>query len=50
MTVFALSEELTFTTDKITRAGLLKAIEGITLAYDTLTYTYERPQIISQQD
>jgi len=44
ITVFALSAEPAFTTDKVTRADLLKAIEGITLAYDTLTYTYERPQ------
>ena len=50
ITVFALSAEPTFTTDKVTRAELLKAIEGITLAQDTLTYTYERPQTNSQQD
>ena len=43
ITVFALSTEPMFTTDKVTRADLLKAIEGITLAQATLTYTYERP-------
>ncbi|MCF7974976.1 MAG: aryl-sulfate sulfotransferase [Phycisphaerae bacterium] len=49
ITVFALSAEPTFTTDKVMRADLLKAIEGITLAQGTLTYTYERPQTNSPQ-
>jgi phosphatidylethanolamine-binding protein (PEBP) family uncharacterized protein len=44
ITVFALSEKPQFSADKVTRADLLAAIEGITLAEDTLTYTYERPQ------
>lgn len=50
ITVFALSAEPTFTTNKVTRADLLKAIEGITLAQGTLTYTYERPQTSNSQD
>ncbi|MCF7958335.1 MAG: aryl-sulfate sulfotransferase [Phycisphaerae bacterium] len=50
ITVFALSAEPTFTTNKVMRADLLKAIEGITLAQNTLTYTYERPKTENTQD
>jgi phosphatidylethanolamine-binding protein (PEBP) family uncharacterized protein len=42
ITMYALSAEPKFATDKVTRADLLKAIQGITLAESTLTYTYER--------
>ena len=42
LTVYALSAKPEFTTTKVYRADLLKAIEGITLGESTLTYTYER--------
>ncbi len=42
ITLYALSAEPKFDTDKVTRADLLKAIKGITLAETTLRYTYER--------
>ena len=42
ITVYALFGEPTFTDSKVTREVLLKAIEDITLAEDTLTFTYER--------
>jgi phosphatidylethanolamine-binding protein (PEBP) family uncharacterized protein len=42
ITLYALSEEPRFDTDKFTRIELLKAIKGITLAETTLSYTYER--------
>jgi len=42
ITMYALSAEPKFDTDKTTRADLLKAIKGITLAETTLSYTYER--------
>lgn len=41
ITVYALSEELKFDDVKVDRAELLKSIKGITLAEDTLAYTYE---------
>jgi phosphatidylethanolamine-binding protein (PEBP) family uncharacterized protein len=41
-TLYALSAEPKFETDKVTRADLLKAIKDITLAETTLSYTYER--------
>ncbi|VTS05359.1 YHYH protein [Tuwongella immobilis] len=42
VTLYALSAEPKFDTDKVTRADLLKAIKDITLAETTLSYTYER--------
>ena len=42
VTLYALSAEPKFDTDRVTRADLLKAVEGITLAEATLTYSYER--------
>ena len=42
ITLYALSAEPKFDTDKVTRADLLKAIKGITLAESTLDYTPER--------
>lgn len=42
ITLYALSAEPKFDTDKVTRADLLKAIKDITLAETTLSYTYER--------
>ena len=42
ITVYALSEELKFDKVQVARVELLKAIKGITLAEDTLEYTYER--------
>jgi phosphatidylethanolamine-binding protein (PEBP) family uncharacterized protein len=42
VTLYALSGEPKFDTDKVTRADLLKAIKDITLAETTLSYTYER--------
>jgi len=42
LTVYALSAEPTLGTDRVTRSDLLKAAKDITLAQDTLTYTYER--------
>ena len=42
VTLYALSDEPKFDTDKVTRADLLKAIKGITLAERTLSYTHER--------
>jgi phosphatidylethanolamine-binding protein (PEBP) family uncharacterized protein len=42
ITVYALSEEPTFTESKVTREILLQEIENTTLAEDTLTFTYER--------
>lgn len=42
VTVFALSQELTLTADKATRANLLTAIKNITLAEGTLTFKHER--------
>jgi phosphatidylethanolamine-binding protein (PEBP) family uncharacterized protein len=42
ITLYALSAEPTFDTDKVTRAEMLRAVKGITLAETTLTYTYER--------
>ncbi len=50
ITLFALSAEPKFAANRVTRPELLKAIEGITLAQDTLTYTYERPQSNSPQN
>ena len=43
ITLYALSAEPKFDTDKVTRVELLKAIKDITLAETTLSYTYERP-------
>jgi hypothetical protein len=42
VTLYALSAEPKFDTDKVTRADLLKAVKDITLAETTLSYTYER--------
>lgn len=42
ITLYALSVEPQFSTDMVTRADLLKAIKGITLAETPLSYTYER--------
>lgn len=42
ITLYALSAEPKFDTDKFTRTDLLKAIKDITLAESTLSYTYER--------
>lgn len=42
VTVYALSEEPTFTDSKVTGDVFLEAVEGITLAEDTLSFTYER--------
>lgn len=42
VTVFALSEEPKLSPDKATRANLLAAIKGITLADGTLNFQYER--------
>lgn len=42
ITMYALSEEPKFSSDRVTRADLLKAIKDITLAETTLSYTYER--------
>ncbi|MFM8271834.1 MAG: phospholipid-binding protein, partial [Gemmata sp.] len=42
VTLFALSAEPKFDTDKVTRSDLLKAVKHITLAETTLSYTYER--------
>jgi len=47
ITVYALSAKPKFSTDKVTRPELLEAISDITLAEDTLTYTYERPQAVN---
>ncbi|MEI8021536.1 MAG: YbhB/YbcL family Raf kinase inhibitor-like protein [Schlesneria sp.] len=41
LTVYALSEELKFETDKIPRQSLLDAIKRITLAQGTLDFRYE---------
>ena len=42
ITVYALSSELKLSPDKATRANLLEAIKGITLAEGTLDFQYER--------
>jgi phosphatidylethanolamine-binding protein (PEBP) family uncharacterized protein len=42
ITLYALSAEPKFNTDRVTRAELLTAIKDITLAETTLSYTYER--------
>lgn len=42
ITLYALSAEPQFATDRVTRAELLRAIKDITLAETTLSYTYER--------
>ncbi len=42
ITLYALSEEPKFSKERITRAELLSAIKGISLAKSTLNYTYER--------
>ncbi|QVL32137.1 YbhB/YbcL family Raf kinase inhibitor-like protein [Telmatocola sphagniphila] len=42
ITVYALSEEPKFKSEKVTRTELLNAIKDITLAESTLSYTYER--------
>jgi phosphatidylethanolamine-binding protein (PEBP) family uncharacterized protein len=42
ITIYALSAEPKFNSDKVTRADLLAAIKEITLAESTLSYTYER--------
>jgi phosphatidylethanolamine-binding protein (PEBP) family uncharacterized protein len=42
LTIYALSAKPEFTTTKVYRADLLKAIKRITLDECTLTYTYER--------
>jgi phosphatidylethanolamine-binding protein (PEBP) family uncharacterized protein len=42
ITLYALSAEPKFDTEKVTRAELLKSIKDITLAETTLSYTYER--------
>ncbi len=42
ITVYALSGELKLSPDKATRANLLEAIKGITLAEGTLDFQYER--------
>ena len=47
ITVYALSTKPKFSTDKVTRSDLLEAISDITLAENTLTYTYERPQAVN---
>lgn len=41
LTIYALSEKLEFSNDKVYRADLLKAIEGKVLEESTLKYTYE---------
>ena len=41
LTIYALSEELNFKSNKVYRADLLKAIEGKVLGESTLKYTYE---------
>ncbi|MDY0104598.1 MAG: YbhB/YbcL family Raf kinase inhibitor-like protein [Lentimicrobium sp.] len=41
LTIYALSEKLEFSNDKVYRADLLKAIEGKVLGESTLKYTYE---------
>ena len=50
ITVYALSAKPKFNTDKVTRGDLLEAIKDITLAEDTLTYTYERPQAVNSTE
>lgn len=42
ITLYALSAEPKFATDRFTRRDLLQAIQSITLAETTLNYTYER--------
>ncbi|MFO0877929.1 MAG: YHYH protein [Gemmataceae bacterium] len=42
LTLYALSAEPTFASERITRADLLRAIKDITLAESTLSFTYER--------
>jgi phosphatidylethanolamine-binding protein (PEBP) family uncharacterized protein len=42
ITMYALSKEPKFASEKFTREELLKAIKDITLAETTLSYTYER--------
>ena len=42
ITIFALSEKLKFNIKNVSRLDLLSAIKDITLAKDTLPYTYER--------
>ena len=42
ISLYALSAKPQFDTARVTRANLLKAIQGITLAETTLSYTYER--------
>ena len=42
ITLYALSAEPKFDTDRVTRADLLQAIKDITLAETTLSYTYDR--------
>jgi len=42
LTIYALSAKPTFSTKKVQRSDLLKAIKGITLDECTLEYTYER--------
>jgi phosphatidylethanolamine-binding protein (PEBP) family uncharacterized protein len=42
VTVYALSTELKIPKDKLTRATLLAAVKGITLAEGTLDFQYER--------
>ncbi|MFA9392482.1 MAG: hypothetical protein ACERKD_21910 [Prolixibacteraceae bacterium] len=41
LTIYALSEKLKFSNDKVYRADLLKAMEGKVLGESTLKYTYE---------
>jgi len=41
MTIYALSEKVEFSDNKVYRADLLKAIEGKVLGKSTLKYTYE---------
>ena len=41
LTIYALLKKLEFSTDKVYRADLLKAIEGKVLGESTLKYTYE---------
>lgn len=43
ITVYALSADPKFTTDKVIRADLLTAIKDIALAEGTLNFKYERP-------
>ena len=43
VTVYALSAEPKFASDKVNRADLLAAFKDITVAQGTLSFKYERP-------